>query len=608
VPQRPDNAFGLQIDPDSKIALQSQIRQQLIEGIFAGRFQPGQRLPSSRRLSKALGVARNTVLLAYQQLIDEGHVISRTRSGLYLNETLSKGHGSVTGMRSPARQPQTADWSKHLRRRPAIASVQRYPADWQTYRYPFIDGCFDRALFPRQEWRATSRIAASRQQIDTWSLDSADADDPELIRQIRTRILPRRGISAAPDEIMITAGTEAALHLLLELLVDDTTTVAIEEPGHIAMRELLRRRGARLVTQRVDGDGIVVDSRLDAAELVYVTPSHQRPIGVTLSMRRRAALLKKAAARDFRIIEDDVDSATNYLEDAPAALRAMPGGERVIYVADFSAVLAPTVRLGYIVAAPEIIRAAHELRALLARNPPLSNQRMMALLLSLGHYDAAMLRLGSIFRERLFALREALNHYLQRFIAIVPARGGTTYWIRGPKGIDAADLAREAALRGILIEPVADYFAAPNPQRNLFRMGVTGLSADRVRAGVASLSEVLRDIEARRHPARGAARSWLSGDMLEQRMQGATLSSRTVYGEPYTISLLPGGRMLGRAGHAGEDRDEGRWWVGGAHWYRQWRSWAYGEPSGYLVRIQGEQIHLFNDRRQLVDVLSFIAP
>ncbi len=606
--QRPDIAVHLQIDHQSKIALQSQIRQQLIEGIFAGRFQPGQRLPSSRRLSDALGVARNTVLLAYQQLIDDGHVISRARSGLYLNEALSKGHGSVRGARDPARQPQAADWSRHLRRRPAIASVQRYPPDWQAYPYPFIDGCFDRTLFPRREWRATSRIAASRQQIEAWSLDSGDADDPQLIAQIRSRILPRRGIHAEADEILITAGTEAALHLLLELLVDQTTAVAVEEPGHIAMRELLRRRGARLIAQRVDESGIVVDSRLDAADFVYVTPSHQRPVGVTMSASRRAALLKKAAAKDFRIIEDDVDSATNYLEDAPAALRAMPGGERVIYVADFSAVLAPTVRLGYLVAAPEIIRAARELRALLARSPPLSNQRMMALLMSLGHYDAAMLRLGAIFRERLFALREALNHYLQRFIAIVPARGGTTYWIRGPKGIDAADLAREAALRGILIEPVADYFSAPNPQRNLFRMGVTGLAADRVRAGVAALSEVLRDIEARRHPARGAARSSLSGEALERRMQGATLSSRTVYGEPFTIRLLPGGRMLGSAGLAGEDRDEGRWWVAGAHWHRQWRSWAYGEPSAYLVRIHGEQIHLFNDRRQLVDVLSFIAP
>jgi len=583
------------------------VRQQLIEGIFSGHFQPGQRLPSSRSLARSLGVARNTVLLAYQQLIDEGHLISRSRSGLYLNPALSKGHGSVTGVREPPRQGPDADWSKHLRRLPALAAVQRYPPDWQTHPYPFIDGCFDQTLFPRQEWRAVSRIATSRRQLDTWSLDSGDADDPELIDQLRQRVLPRRGIHAAPDQILITAGIEAALTLLVELLIDATSAVAVEEPGHIAMRELLSRRDARIIPQRVDASGIVIDAALEEAGFVYVTPSHQRPTGVTLSQQRRAALLRKAATHDFRIIEDDVDSAMNYLEDAPPALRAMPGGERVIYVADFSAAFAPTVRLGYIVASTEIIQAAHALRTLLARNPPHSNQRMMALLLSLGHHDAAMLRLGRVFRERLYALREALNHYLQRFIAIVPARSGTTYWIRGPQGIDAAELAREAALRGILIEPVADYFAAPNPQRNLFRMGVTGLPVERIRPGVAALGEVLRDIEARRNPARGHSDAWLGGAALQRRMQGALLRSRTVYGEPFTIRLLSGGRMAGVAGANGEDSDEGRWWTDGERWFRQWRSWAYGEASGYFVRIHGGQIQLFNERRHLVDVLSFSA-
>ena len=392
-------------------------------------------------------------------------------------------------------------------------------------------------------------------------------------------------------------------------MVDNSSTVAIEEPGHIAMRELLVRRGAKIVPHPVDDEGIVVDSRLEGVALAYVTPSHQRPTAVTLSMARRTALLERAAAADFRIIEDDVDSATNYLEDASPALRALPGGERVIYVADFSGILAPAVRLGFMVAAPEIIAAARELRALIARQPSQSNQRTMALMLSRGSYDVAMLRLARVFRERLLALREALNHYLQRFIALAPARGGTTYWVRGPEGIDAAHLAREAALRGILIEPVAEYFAAANSQRNLFRIGVTGLQADRVRPGVAALAEVLRDISSRRQPGNSAAGShWLSGEELERRLGNARIESNTVYGHPFTIQLFADGGMVGRAGHSGEDRDEGRWWVAGARWFRQWRSWAYGEPAGYRVRIQGNQMQLFNENRQMVDALTFVPP
>lgn len=606
MPIRSEIPEGLQVDAESNVGLQRQIRQQLIEGIFSGRFQPGQRLPSSRRLARRLGVARNTVLLAYQELIAEGHVVSRARSGLYLNEALTKAHGSLVGIGGMVRPIATTDWSKQLRRHAGMTGVQRFPLDWQSCAYAFIDGCFDQSLFPHHEWRNAGRIALSRRQIANLSTDAGGGDDPELIEQIRSKILPRRGINAAPAEILITAGTEPALHLLTELLVDATSTAGIEEPGHIAMRQLLGRRGAQIIAQPVDDEGIVVDSRLDGVELLYVTPSHQRPTAVTMSIERRAALLNKAIAADFLVIEDDFESATNYLEDAPPAIRALPGGERVIYVADFSGVLAPAVRLGFMVAAPPIIAAARELRGLIAHHPPLSNQRTMALLLSLGHYDVAMLRLGRIFRERLFALREALNHYLQSFIAIAPNRGGTTYWVRGPEGIDAADLAREAALRGILIEPVAEYFAEANPQRNLFRMGVTGLPAERVRPGVAALAEVLRDISARRQPVSGTGPSWLSGDELERHMRGAKIKSKTVYGHPYSIELFADGRMLGCAGHSGEDRDEGCWWVTGERWFRQWRCWAYGEPAGYYVRIQGEHILLFNDRRQLVDGLAFV--
>jgi GntR family transcriptional regulator / MocR family aminotransferase len=597
--------FILKLDRKSGIALQSQIRQQVVEGIFAGQFRPGQRLPSSRKLAQQLKVARNTVLLAYQELIADGHIVSRSRSGLYLNASLLKQQGSLVGPGATLRAPPAQDWSRHLLARPQDFFAPSRPEDWQNYPYPFVDGCFDQSLFPRDEWRDALRLALSRRQIDEWSVDHGDADDALLIEQIRTRILPRRGIAASADEILVTAGTEPALHLLTELLVQAGTRVGVEEPGHIAMRELLRRRGAHILPQPVDDEGMAVGESLERCQLVYVSPSHQRPTAVTLSVERRQALLQRMARIDGLIIEDDVDSATNYLEDAPAALRAMAGGERVIYVADFSAVLAPAVRLGFMVAAPQIIAVARRLRALIARHPPMSIQRTMALLLSSGHYDVAMLRLGRIFRERLFALREALNHYLQGFIAIAPARGGTTYWVRGPQGIDARDLAREAATRGILIEPVADYYLIANPQRHLFRLGITALPVERVRAGVQALALVVRDIAARQAPTDGDS-GWLQSAELQRALQGASIQCKTVYGHPCTIELLPDGRMRGRAGYAAEDCDEGRWWVEGERWFRQWHSWAYGEITSFHVRIQDGHIQWFNDKRQLVDAADFI--
>jgi len=602
------------IEPDSLIkisatagvTLQSQIRQQVIEHILAGQFLPGQRLPSSRELASQLGVARNTVLLAYQRLIEEGHLIARTRSGLYLNAALAKGVHTEPRIGGPVRSVARCDWSKHLRNRGTQAAQPQYPADWQAYAYPFIEGCFDRTLFPSLEWRHASRSALTPRQIERWSSDSEDADDPQLISEIRAKLLPRRGITAGADEILVTAGAEQALHLATELLISRGTVVAVEEPGHLAMRQLVAQHRGKLLSQPVDDSGLVISNALDRSDVVYVTPSHQRPTAVTLSLERRTALLEKARERQLVIIEDDVDSAINYLEDAPPALRGLPGGERVIYMSDFSRILAPAVRLGFIVADPEFIAAARRLRTLYSRHPPLISQRILALLLASGNYDVAMLRLARVFRERLIALRDALNHYLQRLIAIAPAKGGTTYWVRGPKGVDAVDLAREAAQRGILIEPVAPYFARPNRHRNLFRMGITGVPVERIRAGVAELAELLRSMDRRTHRApRGAVRRWLSAEELEQQMRGAAILCKTIYGHPCTIEFRDNGRMVGRAGYSDEDRDEGRWWIEGDRWYRQWKRWSYGEPTWYFLRLQGNHIQFFNERHQLIDAAIF---
>jgi GntR family transcriptional regulator/MocR family aminotransferase len=601
-----DPLAGLQVTPTPGVSLQSQIRQRLIEHILAGQFLPGQRLPSSRVLAQRLGVARNTALLAYQALIEEGHVIARPRSGLYLNESLGKSPHAEVRIGGPVRSAARTDWSRHLHERSSPASAPPYPADWQAYAYPFIEGCFDRSLFPRLEWRQASRAALTPRQIERWSADAEDADDPQLISEICAKLLPRRGISASPDEILVTAGSEQALHLATELLVNRRVTVAVEEPGHAAMRRLVRQYHGKLRFQPVDDAGMVVDAHLRRCQLVHVTPSHQRPTAVTLSLARRHALLEQAREYQFVIIEDDVDSAINYLENAPPALRALPGGERVVYVSDFSRILAPAVRLGFLVADQQFIAAARRLRNLYSRHPPLVSQRILALLLASGDYDVAMLRLARTFRERLRALRDALNHYLQRFIAIAPARGGTTYWVRGPKGIDAADLAREAAQRGILIEPVAPYFARPGRHRNLFRMGITGVPLEFIRPGVAALAELLRGMHQRkRRTARATAQRWLSAEQLERRMRGASILCRTVYGDPCTIELCENGRMLGRAGHSDEDRDEGRWWIEGNRWYRQWRHWSYGERTGFFIRVQGEHIQWFNERHQLVDAAMF---
>lgn len=589
----------IHIDADSELGLRDQLRQRLVSAILDGVFPLGERLPSSRKLAQQLGVGRNTVTLAYQQLVDEGYLISRERSGLYVNDALIKGRADFTRVAGRAERATPSVWRERLAERPALTREFRFPPNWQSYPFPFIDGRFDRSLFPAAEWREANRLALGLREIHQWSTDSGESDDRVLIEEIRTKILPRRGITASPDEILLTFGAQHALHLLIELLTNAKTPVAMEEPGSPDMRALLTRRGVPIVAQAVDHEGVVVDDALDNCAIVHVTPSHQRPTGAVMSVARRKALLAKAEERDFIIIEDDYEFDVGDAERPIPALRSIDEANRVVYVASLSKVLAPSLRLGFMVAPPELIAEARRLRQLTTRNPPLNNQRTAALFLSLGHYNSTVLRQNRVFHDRLIALRDALNHYLPQLVAIDPVRSGTTFWVRGPASLNVPDLIREAEARGVLIEPVSHYFAEPSGQENVFRMGITGLPIERIRPGVAALAEVIRELGA--PPSADQTGVWLTGSALRDTMSGATLLYKTVYGEPCTIELMPDGTMVGRSGYANEDRDIGRWWTDEDRWFRQWSNWAYGEPIGFHTAIDGDRVRWFNTDRRLID-------
>jgi len=589
------------LDTDSALSLQDQVRRKLVEAACAGAFPPGRRLPSSRALATQLGVARNTVTLAYQKLLDEGLFVSRERSGIYIDQDMVRGLTAietVAGGRDPVRKSR---WRGRFKTGDGGDPAARRTPNWHQYPYPFIDGVFDASLFPVAEWREASRQALAVDDISQWSTDSGDADDPMLIEEIRTKVLPRRGIQARPDEILITVGTQQALALLSEMLMDTTTTVAVEDPGYPDLRRMVANRGARTVLQPVDEEGVVIDRRLDDCDILYATPSHQFPTGVMMSQGRREALLKKARARNMIVIEDDFDCESNYLDEACPALYSLDPDGRVIYVASLSKILGPGLRMGFIVAPAEVITEVRRLRQLAVRHPPLNNQRIAAHFLAMGHYTATMMRLGRLFRERRTALRDALNHYLQQSVAIGTLRGGAAYWVRGPDHLDVARLAVEAERRGVLIESVGPYYAGGAAPRNIFRLGVTSLPLDRIREGVAILADLMRDLPGVAPAFPHSPEGRLTGAALQTAMSGAMLLCKTVYGDPCTIELHPDGRMTGRAGYANEDCDFGHWWVEDDVWCRQWDRWSYGETASFQTVIVDDRIGWFDANGRLVD-------
>jgi len=596
------------LDPDSPLNLQHQIRQKLVDGILGGTFPPGTRLPSSRRLADQLSVARNTVVLAYQQLIAEGYLVSHQRSGIFVNKEMLDTRVGFSAQAASADAGESPVWRHRFRNAPDTTRSARDLPNWGKYPYPFIDGKFDSTLFPLPEWREASRLAHSVADVRDWSTGSGDADDPMLVEEIRTKILTRRGIQARPDEILVTLGTQHALFIISELLANRHTAAAMEEPGNVEMRQLLARRQAHIVSQPVDAHGLVVDGTLAECELVYVTPSHQIPTAVIMPKARREALLEAAQRHDLLVVEDDYECETSYLDQPTPALRSMDTDGRVIYVASLSKVLAPGMRLGFIVAHPAFIRRARELRRTMLNHPPLSNQRTAAFFLSLGHYDALMMRMARIFQERRTALRDALNYYRSVSIEISPEVGGTTYWVRLPDDFSVEYLVSEAEREGILIEPVRQYYANAGNAENCFRMGVTSLPIERIRPGVLRLTELIRNLVSGRVEHLDSSRGeWLTGADLERAMSDRIILYNVVYGVPCSIELHADGRMVGTAGYSNEDCDTGHWWVDGDRWHRQWQEWVYGDETAYYVVIDGDRIKWFNADRQIVDA-AFIRP
>jgi GntR family transcriptional regulator/MocR family aminotransferase len=445
-------------------------------------------LPSSRELATNLGVARNTVLLAFQQLVDEGVLESRERSGYFVcGGWRGNQSNAVSGPTSAITSPV---WEQWLAIRPTAQRNLVKPLDWLTYPYPFLYGQYDPNLFPINDWRECARQALSVLEIRGWAPDLMTRDDSELVEQIRTRLLPRRGIWATADEIMVTMGAQQAIYLLAELLLRPGMVVGIEDPGYPDARNTFALKGADLRALPIDEDGVMPNAVPESCRLLFMTPMRQCPTGVILSLERRHQLVALAAARDLLIVEDDYESNFGFfMEGPPPTLRSLDTSGRVLYVGSLSKTLAPGLRLGYVVAPPMVIQELRALRRLMLRHVPGNNQRALALFLALGHHDKLLRRFTLAIRERELVMHEALAHHLPE-CTYACGLGGSSFWVRGEDWLDSRALATRAAALGILIEP-GDVFFQSAPPLQYFRLGFGSIPAERIKPGIRALAGLL---------------------------------------------------------------------------------------------------------------------
>ncbi|MDC8786749.1 MocR-like pyridoxine biosynthesis transcription factor PdxR [Roseateles koreensis] len=475
--------------------LQAQLRENLLDALLDGALSPGEPMPSSRHLSQLLKVSRNTVVLVYEQLVQDGFLTSAKRRGYFINEKFVSQQLRVRFKpAAPAlgeRPDDAPNWGQRIKCHPSQFSAIVKPRNWRDYDYPFIYGQVEYDEVTTTRWRNCTRLASLRAHMRSWIDDHVTLDDPILVEQIMQRILPKRAITARPEEIMVTIGTQNSLYLVAQLLGGGGTVLGLENPGYVDARHIFELSGTQLRPLRVDAQGLVINEQLNPCDLVFCTPSHQSPTGVTLPIYRRMALLEKAREQDFLVIEDDYDTEHNALGGNHPALKSFDHSGRVIYLGSLTKNLLPGVRLGYIVADEELIHELRALRRYMYRHPPQNNQRTMALFLSMGYHDEHARRHQEMLGRKWRLVTQAMHQHLPEFeYSGMP--GGSSIWVHGPLGFDAWDFQRRAAQRGALIEPGDIHFIGQEAPKDYFRLGFSAIADERINPGIAALAQAWR--------------------------------------------------------------------------------------------------------------------
>ena len=487
--------FWFDLDRNAKRGLQSQLKDQISLAIIEGRISPNTAMPSSRRLAEQLNVSRNTVVLAYTALQEDGYLDSRERSGFYVNPDIVDNVVSIdqADMRAAAQHPRTTDWTDKL-----ILNASRErnivkPANWREYKYCFVYGQLDPKIFPVQHWRECWRDAVGVQEINDWSQDLIDRDDSLLVEQIRKRILPRRGLWVNESNVLVTVGAQNALYITLKLLLNNQRRFGLEEPGYPDVRNIAGLFTQNVQALNIDKDGLVVDDALSRCDVIFATPGHQSPTTVTMPQTRRDTLLQSAEDNDFLILEDDYEAETNYLSKPLPALKSQDKNGRVIYIGSLSKTLAPGLRLGYLVGPEPFIREARALRRLIMRHPASNNQRAAAYFLARGHHESLLRGLVRASKNKRQILLDSLAQYLPDW-TVAENSGGSSVWITGPAHLDVRVLAATCQTMGVLIEPGNIHFMSDNRPYNQFRLGFTSIPADHIEQGVKLIAKVASEL------------------------------------------------------------------------------------------------------------------
>jgi GntR family transcriptional regulator/MocR family aminotransferase len=449
---------------DGSKDLSGQLHRQLHDAIRGGRLPAGEQLPPSRLLAQQLGVSRKTVSEVYARLTFEKLLVGRVGVGTFV-----AAQADAPRARRPA-QPLAGN--AVVERWRALALPLRQPSGASFARYEFIGGAPSTALFPHADWRRCM-LHALRESARTRASYGPCEGLPELRDAIARHVAFARGVRCTANEVIVTSGAQQAIDLVGRVLVEPGSTVVVEEPGYPQARLILAALGARVVGVPVDAEGLVVDAIPADARLVYVTPAHQFPLGMPMSAARRHALLARARAIGAVVLEDDYDSEFRYEGRPTDSLQGMDESGHVAFVGTFSKTMAPALRLGYVIAPPNVAEAIAAAKHLADWHTPTQPQAALARFMADGSLNKHLRRCHAAYALRRERLRRRFAGDLAPWFELVAATAGFHVAALCRRPVDMATLVNLARRLDVGLYPLADFcHFGPLPQGLLMGYGL----------------------------------------------------------------------------------------------------------------------------------------
>ena len=457
--------------------------------ILEGRLRPGARLPATRDLARQYGLARGTIVNAFEQLKSEGYTEGRVGAGTYVNNILPDDLLQVRPRARPAlpapnkRRRRVSEYAKRVK---LFENFEIRPSRAFRANMPALD------LFPTTLW---AQVAARRLRRISANLllGCGPTGYPPLRDAVATYLSASRGVKCVAEQVVIVSGVQEAIDLAARLLVNPGDRVCMENPGYPGTAIAFKAAGAKVCALSVDGEGMrVQETSMRGARLVYVTPGHQFPLGVTMSVARRLQLLEWAGKSGALILEDDYDSEYRYAGRPVPALQGLDRHGQVLFAGSFSKVLFPSLRVGYLVVPPDLVDHFSATLSVTNRHAPLLGQAVLCDFITEGHFGRHLRRMREVYARRRSILLDCVQENLSGLLEISGVEAGlqTAGWLH--EGLNAESVAAGAATRGVEVTPLSRYRQAAAVREGL-QLGFAAVDAKEIRRGVRELAITLEN-------------------------------------------------------------------------------------------------------------------